>query len=220
MRLLDRILRREMPVDLPPLADGERVAAWGSTPEGAAAVATNLGLWLPLKQKPVIHDVRADATDQVPAEPGAADEAGAPVVAVEGAAAGGAPAPAAGERWQRLGWAEIHKAVWAEETLTITPGVEVEPGVVADARLRRLRLSDPRDLPAEVRTRVNRSVAHTSQHRLVGGGSVRVVARRVPGVDGLTWQLRFDNATDRAKPGVRAEAEGILTEVRALTTPS
>jgi hypothetical protein len=128
------------------------------------------------------------------------------------------PAKAASEEWHRLGWDEIHKAVWAEETLTVTPGVEVEDGVVADGRIRRVRLAEPRDLPAEVRTRVTRSVAYTTLRRLQGGGSVRVVARRVPGRDGLVWQLRFDDGADRTDPGVRAEAEGILTEVRNQAT--
>jgi hypothetical protein len=50
--------------------------------------------------------------------------------------------------------------------------------------------------------------------------AVRVVARRVPGADGLTWQLRFDRGADLSNPGVRAEAEGVLTEVRAQPTPS
>ena len=130
------------------------------------------------------------------------------------------PAKRPAETWQRLGWAEMHKVAWAEGVLTVPPGVEVEPGVVADGPVRRIRLSDPRDLPAEVRTRVTRSVAYSSLHRLRAGGSVRVVARRVPGRDGLTWQLRFDDGADRSDPGVRAEAEGVLTEVRAQATPS
>jgi hypothetical protein len=186
MRLLDRFLRRESPPSLPPLVAGDRVVAWGTTGEGEAAVASSRALWLPLK--------RANAVAG-PTPESAAD----------------APGP----RWQRLGWAEIHKAAWAEGVLVITPGVEVEPGVVVDGPIRRVRLADPRDLPAEVRTRVTRSVAYTSQHRLRAGGTVRVVARRVPGQNGLTWQLRFDDGADRADPGLRAEAEGVLTEVRS-----
>ncbi|TQS40020.1 hypothetical protein [Cryptosporangium phraense] len=120
-----------------------------------------------------------------------------------------------GEEWQRLGWAEIHKAAWRDGALVVTPGVEIEPGVVADGRVRRLRLPEPRDLPNEVRTRVTRSVAYTQHHDLATGGGVRVLARSVPGRDGLTWQLRFDNPSDRELPAARAEAEGLLAEARA-----
>ncbi|GAA3387824.1 hypothetical protein [Cryptosporangium minutisporangium] len=119
-----------------------------------------------------------------------------------------------GTEWHRLGWSEIHKAVWRDGALVVTTGVEIEPGVVTDGPERRLRLVEPRDLPAEVRTRVTKSVAYTEHHRLSTGGGVRVVARRVPGRDGLTWHLRFDDPSDREVPAARAEAEGLLTEAR------
>jgi hypothetical protein len=117
---------------------------------------------------------------------------------------------------RRLSWAEIHKATWDEGLLTITPGVEVEPGVVADAAPIRIRLAEPRDLPAEVRNRVTRSVASSSRHALPGGG-VTIVARRVPGVDGLTWVLRFDEGTDRTDPEVRQRAAALLDEARSVS---
>ncbi|HEV2086814.1 MAG TPA: hypothetical protein VGR21_00750, partial [Cryptosporangiaceae bacterium] len=71
-----------------------------------------------------------------------------------------------GETWHRLGWHGIHRATWADGTLTVTPGVEVEPGVVEDAPALESALAEPRDLPAEVRSRVSRSVAYSSHHPL------------------------------------------------------
>lgn len=120
-----------------------------------------------------------------------------------------------GSDWHRLGWHEIHKAVWRDGVLVVTPGVEIEPGVVADAPVRRVRLPEPRDLPTEVRERVTRSIAYTEHHELRAGGGVRVLARRVPGRDGLIWQLRFDDPADRGIPSARSEAEGLLAEARA-----
>jgi len=117
---------------------------------------------------------------------------------------------------RRLRWEEIHKATWDEGLLVITPGIEVEPGVVADAAPVRIRLAEPRNLPAEVRIRVTRSVASSSRHALPGGG-VTIVARRVPGVDGLTWVLRFDEGTDRADPEVRQRAAELLDEAREIS---
>jgi len=115
----------------------------------------------------------------------------------------------------RLSWAEIHKATWREGVLIVLPGTEVEPGVVADGPPITVRLAEPRDLPAEVRARVTRSVAYSTQHTLPGGG-VRIIARRVPGVDGLTWVLRFDDGTDRADARVRQSAAELLEAARAL----
>jgi hypothetical protein len=120
-----------------------------------------------------------------------------------------------GEERRRLSWHEIHKATWSDDVLTVIPGDEVEPGVVADGTPIRLRLDDARDLPAEVRARVTRSVAHSTYHTLPGGG-VRIIARRVPGVDGLTWVLRFDEAADRTDPSVRQRAADLLDEARAV----
>jgi hypothetical protein len=125
--------------------------------------------------------------------------------------------PASGsEPRRRLSWHTIHKATWDQNVLKIVPGVEVEPGIVVDAPPVIVHLQEPRNLPAEVRTRVTRSVAHSSHHPLPGGG-VRVVARRVAGKDGLTWVLRFDDGVDRTDPEVRQAATELLDQARALT---
>ncbi|MEJ3745165.1 hypothetical protein WEI85_17945 [Actinomycetes bacterium KLBMP 9797] len=97
---------------------------------------------------------------------------------------------------KRLGWHEIHKAVWSGRELTVTPAAVVEEhggyAVVADQPLLSYLLLAPGDLPHQVRARVTRSVAYTEHHLLPGGGGVRIVARRVSGVDGLTWTARYD----------------------------
>lgn len=120
----------------------------------------------------------------------------------------------------RLGWHEIHKATWSGRELTVTPATVVEERegytVVADAAPLSYLLLDPGELPHQVRTRVTRSVAYTEHHALPDGGGVRVVARRVSGVDGLSWTARYDPGT--------APAEDALTDLvaaaRATTTPS
>jgi hypothetical protein len=103
---------------------------------------------------------------------------------------------------KRVGWHEIHKVTWTGRDLAVVPaGVDAEADgyvVATDLPAVRLVLPDPRDVPDQVRTRVTRSVAYTSHHRLDGGG-VRVVARRIPGVNGLSWAVRYD-------PGVSGES--------------
>jgi hypothetical protein len=118
---------------------------------------------------------------------------------------------------ERIGWHEIHKATWTGDALTITPAglVEERDGytVMADRPPVTVVVADPGDLPQVVRTRVTRSVSFSSHHPVPDGG-VRVVARRVPGVDGLTWTVRYDPGTDPRGPGV-AEATARLVAVHA-----
>jgi hypothetical protein len=108
-------------------------------------------------------------------------------------------------RPERLSWHEIHKAVWTGRELTVTPGAVIEEregyAVMADQPPVTVVVPDPGDVPPVVRTRVTRSVSFSSHH-LVPGGGVRVVARRVAGVDGLSWAVRYDQGTDPAGPGV------------------
>lgn len=144
---------------------GERLTAWGLTPDGSAVLSTTRGLLLP-----------------------------------DGS---------------RYAWHLIHKAVWNEGTLTVVPAVEVAPGVVADGSPFTVELGEPRDLPAEVRTRVTRSVAYSALYP-VPGGAVRVIARRIPGQDGLAWVVRYDSGADIGDPSVRAAAEIYLAEAKTL----
>jgi hypothetical protein len=125
---------------------------------------------------------------------------------------------------ERLGWHHVHKATWSAPTLTITPADPVGKGdgyeVMADLPSVALTLADPDEVPERVRERVTRSVAHTVHHELPGGGGVRVVARRVPGVDGVTWHVRFDDGTDGADDEVAAAtAELVAQEAEEFARP-
>jgi hypothetical protein len=127
----------------------------------------------------------------------------------------------------RLGWHQIHKATWSGARLTVIPSVAVgEPvptdgagtyAVMADGEPLTVALAEPRDVPAEVRARVTRSVAHTAHHSLPSGG-VRVVARRVPGADGLVWHVRYDHGTPVDDPTVVAATTDLVTEMAAPAT--
>jgi hypothetical protein len=110
-------------------------------------------------------------------------------------------------RDSRLGWHQIHKVTWGGSRLTVIPSTLVteEDGyaVMADDEAVDLVLADPADIPAQVRQRVTRSVAYTQHYPLPDGG-VRVVGRRVPGVNGLAWHVRYDEGTDVESPDVAA----------------
>jgi hypothetical protein len=121
----------------------------------------------------------------------------------------------------RLGWHEIHKAVWSGRELTVTPaGVREERegyAVVDDLPPRTVLLLDPRDVPRQVQARVTGSVSYTMHHRLPGGGA-RVVARRVSGRDGLSWTVRYDPGTP-VDPEVAQETAVLVAAARAATDP-
>lgn len=168
---------RKLPADRrPALERDERVLAWAEASGGA--------------------DV-PDGADG-PAGPSAAGGPATVVVTNRGLWLPGEPG--------RLGWHEIHKAVWSGRELTVTPAGVVGEGpgyaVVADRDTRTFLLLDPGDVPHQVRVRVTASVSYTSHHRLPGGAGCRVVGRRVSGVDGLTWTVRFD-------PGARPDSESV-----------
>jgi hypothetical protein len=115
----------------------------------------------------------------------------------------------------RLGWHEIHKAVWDGRVLTVTAARPVEEragyAVVEDLPPVPFTLASPGDLPPTVRTRVTNSVGPSTHHALPGSGGVRVAARRVPGRDGLCWTVRYDPGVDPDDPVV-AEVTGQLVE--------
>jgi hypothetical protein len=121
----------------------------------------------------------------------------------------------------RLGWHEIHKALWDGRVLTVTAAqmVEERPGyaIVADLPPVPFTLGSPDDLPRTVRTRVTNSVGQSTHHALPGSGGVRVAARRVPGRDGLRWTVRYDPGVDHDDPVV-AEVTGQLVEAARQQT--
>jgi hypothetical protein len=119
----------------------------------------------------------------------------------------------------RVPWHAIHKATWSASRLTLVPSVRVDQcdgyDVMADGDPMAVALTDPQDVPHEVRTRVTRSVAYTSHHPFPEGGGVRVVGRRVAGRNGLEWHVRFDDGTDTADPEVKAATAALVAEASA-----
>jgi len=123
------------------------------------------------------------------------------------------------ESTERLGWHEIHKATWSGRQLALVAAHEVarDDGytVMEDLPPLVVTLLDPDKVPEQVRARVNKSVAYTSHHPLPDGGGVRVVARRVSGVNGLRWTVRYDEGVDRTQPGVAKATEELVAQARS-----
>ena len=121
---------------------------------------------------------------------------------------------------KRLGWHEIHKAAWSGRELRITPSEGAEErdeySVLVDAPVVGFLLLEPGELPDQVRTRVTKSVAYTSHHQLTAGG-VRVVGRRVPGRNGLTWAVRYDSGTPVKLPAVVELTGELVSAAQGVT---
>jgi hypothetical protein len=116
----------------------------------------------------------------------------------------------------RLPWHLIDKAVWRDGVLTLVPAEDRGDGVLVEQPARAVRLDTPRDIPQTVRVRVQKAIAFTRHHPVPGADrrGVRVVGRRVPGRDGVSWQLVFDDGVDRDDPAVRAAADAYVEQAR------
>jgi hypothetical protein len=122
-------------------------------------------------------------------------------------------------RDERVGFHAIHKVAWSGSSLEVTPARIVAERdaytVVADLPVEAYALPDPDDVPEQVRARVTRSVGYTTHHRLAAGRGLRVVARHVSGVDGVTWTVRYDPGTDGSSPEVVAATAELVAQGRA-----
>jgi hypothetical protein len=114
---------------------------------------------------------------------------------------------------RRIGWERIDKAIWRDGVLTVIEADVVEDLLLVDRPPVSAQLAQPRDLPPTVRKRVEANIVRT-ELLAVPGGAVRFVARRVPGVDGLTWWAHLEDRTPDT-PAVRSAIAARLGLLRA-----
>jgi hypothetical protein len=123
-----------------------------------------------------------------------------------------------------LPWHEVGTARWVAAgdggTLTVVPLTEVEPGVQARLAAQRYVLRTAGELPGTLRTRVDQTVVNSQRHPLPTGGSVLLVARRVPGQAAREWTVVFDDDADRDDPVARDAARERLAAALAADDPS
>ena len=117
-----------------------------------------------------------------------------------------------GDDAHRIGWERVDKAVWSDDTQTVTEADVVDDLLLVERRPVSLRLPSPGSVPPAVRKRVESTVAHRYE-AIVDGRMVRIVARRVPGHDGLRWWARLP-ADLPDTPEVRAYLRAIIGRLR------
>lgn len=109
----------------------------------------------------------------------------------------------------RIPWERIEQASWKDGMLNvqeISGGAEHHVG-----------LTEPGSVPETVRERVTATIAVTHTAKLPGGGTVRIAGRRPSGGGAVRWHLVFEAGLDPSDPGLRAQAERVLEDLRRQT---
>lgn len=122
-----------------------------------------------------------------------------------------------GSGWRSIGWHEVTGAAWDSDhdelVLTVLSATGPETLVVD------VPADTVSTLPEVVRERVQSSIVVSRHVTLRGGAGVRLVGRRVAGVDDLTWQAVLDGGLDPRDPGIAADAAAALEALRRETAP-
>lgn len=111
----------------------------------------------------------------------------------------------------RVGWQDVIKGTWEQPHFVIDYQGETGP------RRLRIRLDEPRDLPAAVRDRVTDTVVVSEYRELDEAQGAHFVARRSPGggLEEIRWSIVFDTGLDPSDPVLRAKADDVLGQLRA-----
>lgn len=108
----------------------------------------------------------------------------------------------------RLPWERVQRAGWKDGVLAVQE---------IDGATHGVPLVEPGTVPETVRERVTATIVVSSRVRLPAGG-VRITARRpAKGAGEPRWAFLFDRGLDPADPGLRAQAEQALEEIRRQT---
>lgn len=110
----------------------------------------------------------------------------------------------------RLPWVEIQRAGWAAPVLTVVETSEVEGAGAVHV----FEVAEDRQLAEAVQACMTSSVAWSDLRGLGSVGSVRLVGRRVPGQELLTWQQVWAPGTDRHDPALRTRVDEWVLELR------
>ncbi|GAA4229637.1 hypothetical protein GCM10022254_22530 [Actinomadura meridiana] len=116
--------------------------------------------------------------------------------------------PAAEGGFTRIPWERVDHATWKEGWLHVHETSRAEHHV---------RLTAPGSVPETVRERVTATIAVSHQAVLPGGGHVRIAGRRPATGGDVRWTFLFDAGLDPSDPGLRAQAEQVLEDLRRQT---
>jgi hypothetical protein len=117
-----------------------------------------------------------------------------------------------------IGWQHISKAIWRDGALSVIEADIVDDLLIIDHDPVSVALGVPRDLPPVVHKRVTANVVR-SVVVPVAGGTARLVARRIPGQNGVHCWARLEaGAQDTA--AMRTVLADQLDRLRAELAPA
>lgn len=111
---------------------------------------------------------------------------------------------------ERIEWWQVERVGWADPTLRVVEVAEVE----GSGLVHLWDLAEDHGLAETIRERVTASVAWSDLRSLTPSGAVRLVGRRVPGQEVLTWQAVWQPGTDPSDPFLRAQVDAHLDALR------
>ncbi|MCW2544985.1 MAG: hypothetical protein JWM40_2537 [Frankiales bacterium] len=111
---------------------------------------------------------------------------------------------------EQLAWVGVEKVIWQPPLLTLVEVADVE----GTGARRSWSLDQDAKLAETVRACVTSSVGWTDRRSLGAAGHVRLVGRRTPDRDALTWQVVWESADADSDASLRAQAERWVEELR------
>jgi len=111
-----------------------------------------------------------------------------------------------------LGWHQIDQARW----LDVHKALEVVtlPAGSTPAMSYRIEIPVPGLLPELVRERVTSNIVASERVLLTGRAGARIVARRVPGEEGVRWSVIYDEGVPSSDPDVQTAARDAVARLR------
>jgi hypothetical protein len=110
--------------------------------------------------------------------------------------------------YQLLRWDQVRHVTYRDGAMDVEP---------VEGPARRFRLEDAHHLPDVVRDRVTASIPYDRHVRLTADGlGLRILARRRPDTDEMTWESTYDDGLDVDDPAIRTRVQAALDEARSL----
>lgn len=111
-----------------------------------------------------------------------------------------------------LGWHQVDRARWLADDMALE--IVTLPAGATPARTYRVVVPVPANLPELVRERVTSSILASERVMLTGRAGARIVARRVPGGEGVRWTVVYDDGVAPSTPDVQAAAQEAVDGLR------
>lgn len=112
-----------------------------------------------------------------------------------------------------LAWHQVDRARWARDDHTLE--VVTLPTGAAPAQTYRVQIPEPGRLPELVRERVTSNILVSERVVLAGRVGARIVARRMPGAEGVRWSVIYDQDDAPVDPDVPAAARDAIASLRS-----